>query len=472
VSDSLAKQVAQLPLEEQEEWLDNLILELRLELARNPWWFIGRPEQIAPLGDWVIWLILAGRGFGKTRAGAENLIQWVLDNPTDDDGTPTEWAVIAETFSDCRKICVEGPSGIIRVLTNKGLIEGVHYHYNRSLWQIVFNSGQIIHMLGADNADVGRGLNLSGLWADELCKWRYALKTWQEGLFPALRIGKRPRAIVTTTPKPGHPLVKIWLERTTGAIVVTRGRMDDNKDNLSAAQLIEMHELYDGTRIGRQEIEGEFLTDVPGALWNYDSFKIKPMGETKSIVIAVDPAITNTPDSDETGIVACAKGLDGEFYVLGDWSGKFSSFEWARRVDALFKELKADRVIVEKNQGGDAWEDILHNVNPYLPVKAISAKVSKRLRAGPVAALYEQGRVWHVEHFDKLENQMMTWEADDLNSPDRLDALVHALTELSDVAPGSLFLKELADVCEECRMPNTKGVALCAYCRKPMKKAE
>jgi phage terminase large subunit-like protein len=468
MSDSLAKQISRLPVEQQEAWLDALEDDLRIELAKNPWWFIGRPEQLLPVGIWVIWLIMAGRGFGKTRAGAENLVQMALDNPVADDGAPTEWAVIAETFSDCRKICIEGPSGILRVLRQRGMVEGVDFTYNRSQWQIILTTGQIIHMLGADSPDVGRGLNLSGFWADEIGKWRYAFRTWSEGLFPALRIGQHPKAIVTTTPKPGHELMKSWLKRDNGSIIVTRGSIDDNRDNLSASQLSEMHELYDGTRIGRQELMGEFLEDTPGALWTFDHINVKPRSETKRIVIAVDPAVTNTAESDETGIVVACKYIDGLFGVLGDHSCKDSVHGWAQRVNACFEQYSADLVVYEANQGGDAIAEVLRTVNPYLPLKAVHAKVGKRLRAEPIAALYEQGKVTHAEHFDKLEDQMLTWEADDPKSPDRLDALVHALTELANIGAGSRFLQELAQMCPRCNQPNIKGASVCSSCHEPL----
>ena len=468
MSDSLAKRIARLSLEEQEAWLDSLDDEICVELGKSPWWFVGRPEQLTPIGNWVIWLIMAGRGWGKSRTGAETLVQWILTNPLTDDGAPTEWAVIAETFSDCRKICIEGPSGILRVLRGMGLEEGVHFTYNRSQWQIVFSSGQILHMLGADNADVGRGLNLSGLWADEIGKWRYALATWSEGLFPALRIGKYPKAIVTTTPKPGHELLKSWLKRENGSVFITRGSIDDNKDNLSPAQLAEMHEMYDGTRIGRQELLGEFLEDVPGALWRLDAIHVRAPLETKRIIIAVDPAVTNTADSDETGIVVACKFTDNSLGVLGDHSCRDSIHGWATRVNACFEQYKADLIVYEANQGGDAIAEVLRSVNPYLPLKAVHAKVGKRLRAEPIAALYEQGKVFHAEHFDKLEDQMLTWSGDDPKSPDRLDALVHALTELADIGASSRFLLELADICPHCQQPNTKGSSLCAFCHKGM----
>ncbi len=468
MSDSLAKQVSRLPIEEQEKWLDGLDDDTRLELARNPWWFIGRPEQLLPEGDWRIWLIMAGRGFGKSRSGAENLVNLVLANPRADDGAPTEWAVIAETFSDCRKICVEGPSGILRVLRSRGMVEDSHFTYNRSQWQIILKSGQIIHMLGADSPDVGRGLNLSGLWADEIAKWRYALRTWSEGIFPALRIGTSPRAIVTTTPKPGHKLLGSWLKRDNGSVVITKGSIDDNRDNLSPAQLAEMHELYDGTRIGRQELMGEYLEDTPGALWRWDMIAVREMPSRKRVVVAVDPAVTNTADSDETGIVVCGKDNDGALYVMADMSCKDSVHGWAVRVNEAFERFQADKVVYEDNQGGDAIREVLLSVNPYMPVKAVRAKVSKHLRAEPIAALYEQGKVFHTEHFDKLESQMLSWEADDPNSPDRLDAMVHALTELAGISPSSRFLAELADLCPKCQQPNVKGTSVCAFCGTTM----
>ena len=349
-----------------------------------------------------------------------------------------------------------------------GLEEGVHFDYNRSQWQILFKTGQVLHMLGADDPDVGRGFTLSGLWADEICKWHYAYRTWVEGLFPALSVGERPRAIVTTTPKPGHELIKMWLKRTNGSVRITTGSIDDNKDNLSPAQLIEMHELYDGTRIGRQELMGEFLEDVPGALWNWDMINLRDMGERKRVVVAVDPAITNTAESDETGIVVCGKDVDGFLYTMADLSCKDSVLGWAKKVNEAYERFSADRVVYEDNQGGDAIKEVLLSVNPYMPVKAVRAKVSKHLRAEPIAALYEQGKVFHTEHFEKLENQMLSWEADDPKSPDRLDALVHALTELAGTGAASRFLAELADVCPNCNQPNTKGASVCSSCGSNM----
>ena len=179
-------------------------------------------------------------------------------------------------------------------------------------------------------------------------------------------------------------------------------------------------------------------------------------------------AVTNTAESDETGIVVVAKATDNELFVLGDHSCKDSVLGWAQRVNACFEEYKADLVVYEANQGGDAIAEVLRSVNPYLPLKAVHAKVGKRLRAEPIASLYQQGKVFHVKHFDKLESQMCTWEADDPKSPDRLDALVHALTELANIGAGSRFLQELAQMCPRCNQPNIKGASVCSSCHEPL----
>jgi phage terminase large subunit-like protein len=467
VSDSLAKTVSKLSPEKQQEWLENLPDEQVRELAKLPWWFIGRPEQFLPEGDWNIWLIQTGRGWGKTRSCAEALADLVLASPLGPEGDPTEWGIFADTFSDCRKVCVEGPSGFLKALRGRGLSEGRDFTYNRSLWQIILTTGQVIHMVGADTPDAGRGLNLSGLWADEIAKWRYSYQTWTEGIMLALRIGKNPRAIVSTTPKRTE-LLKLWNHSDDGSVYVTRGSIFDNADNLSPAQLKAFKEAYEGTRIGRQELYGELLEDVPGALWKYDDILIDDLPETKRIVIAVDPAVSNSETSDETGIVAVAKGIDGRFYVLGDQSCRDSVLGWAKRVNAFYEQLGADAVVYEDNQGGDAIKEVLLSVNPYMRTVAVRAKISKRLRAEPVAALYEQHKVSHVEHFEKLETQMLEWDAEDAKSPDRLDALVHAITELMDLSPASRFMADLALICGSCGQPNLRDTVVCAYCFKPL----
>ena len=465
---SLAKQVANLAPAERDKWLNSLDAKTLDELAQKPWWFIGRPEQQEPAGDWSVWLILAGRGWGKTRTGSEWLLDQVLGEPKSPDGTPTEWAIIAETFGDTRVMCVEGPSGILRVMERRGMKLDEDFFYNKSSWQIRFKDGQKIHMFGADNPDAGRGYNLAGVWADEICKWRYSYETWNEGIAPALRIGKRPRAVITTTPKPNR-ILKEWVARTDGSVHATRGSTFDNADNLSKTALHELKTRYDGTRIGRQEIYGEILDDVEGALWNYpmiEPYRRTELPEMVRIVVAIDPAMTSGEDADETGIVVVGKGVDGRGYVLADRSCRDTPLGWANRAIQAYEEFKADRIVAEVNQGGQMVEQTIRTANPRVAYKGINAKVGKRLRAEPIAALYEQGKVSHVGVFTELETQMIEWIPDSGYSPDRLDALVHGLAELGFAFGSSVdrFLAEMAPDCLKCGTPNPPQASICRGC--------
>jgi len=470
MSKSLAEEVASWTLEEQEAWAKSLTQDEALAYTQDPWWYIGRPEQQEPEGKWVVWLILAGRGWGKTRTGSEWLIDRVLETPTAPDGAPTEWAIIAETFGDCRVMCVEGPSGILRVLMRKGLVNGEDFEYNRSSWQIRLKDGQRIHMFGADNPDAGRGFNLSGVWADEIAKWRYPFETWHEGIAPALRIGKMPRAVVTTTPKPIR-ILREWVSRNDGSVHVTRGSTFDNSSNLSQAALIELQARYTGTRTGRQELYGELLDDIEGALWNrkmIDDMRLATAPQLMRIVVAIDPAVTSGEDSDETGVVVAGLSNDGKFYVLADYSTRTTPDAWARVAIDAYKEFKADRIVAEVNNGGDMVSILLRTVDPTIPVKKVTASRGKRVRAEPISALYEQGRVHHVGEFVKLEEQMISWTPDMLRSPDRIDALVWALTELNEGSASMVSLSAMAIFCSNCKMPSPKSAVICAKCGTPL----
>lgn len=400
-------------------------------LEHGDWtWRHARTAQRPPAGDWRIWVLVQGRGAGKTRTGAETLVQWMLDAPTAPDGSPTEWAIVGETFSDARSVCVEGPSGVRRVLERRGIA----HTYNRSLWQVRLTTGQICHMLGADDADVGRGLNLSGAWLDELMKWRYARASWSEGLAPALRIGQ-PRAIVTTTPKPSSLLVE-WMNRTDGSVAVTRGSTFDNAANLSEAALAELRARYEGTRLGRQELMGELLDDVPGALWqrsqiDADRRPADQVPDLVRIVIGVDPAVTSGEDSDLTGIVAAGKDRQGHYWVLADRSCRATPDGWARVVADLFHEVRADCVVCETNNGGDLVPTVIRHADRSVPVRTVTATRGKRLRAEPISLLYERHLVHHVGAFPDLEDELVSWTPESDKSPDRLDSAVWALTELS-----------------------------------------
>jgi phage terminase large subunit-like protein len=463
---SMLEYLTTLPEEEKRAVINNLSEEQRVEMLTLPWWFIGRPEQQLPEGKWGVWLILAGRGWGKTRTGAEILVDWVLNNPKAPDGAPTEWAIIGETFGDTRVMCVEGPSGILRVLQKRGLVNLVDFTYNKSSWQIGFSEGQKIHMFGADNPDAGRGFNLSGVWADEIAKWRYSYESWYEGIAPALRIGAHPRAVITTTPKP-IKILRDWMGRTDGSVYITRGSTFDNATNLSAAALVELQARYAGTRTGRQELYGELLDDVEGALWHrklIDETRVTEAPQLMRVVVAIDPAVTSGEDSDLTGIIVAGMSADGHFYVLDDKTIKETPDAWARIAVEAYKEWEADRVVAEVNNGGDMVQILLRTINPSIPYKKVIATRGKRVRAEPISALYEQGRVHHVGAFDMLEDQMVTWTPDMPKSPDRIDALVWALTDLNEGSTSMLALSAMATYCPSCRFPNPKSVSICTKC--------
>jgi phage terminase large subunit-like protein len=467
VSWSKAKTVASWTAEKQREFIDNLSPEQLSELHLQPWYWIGRPEQQLPEGDWLIWLLMTGRGFGKTRTALECFVLQMVALP-EWEGTPTQWGVIGETFADCRNILIEGPAGLVGILNRLK----IPYAYNKSLWQIVLGTGQVIHMLGADNPDVGRGYNFAGLVMDEFAKWRNGKRIWQEGLHFTLRVGPKPRAIVATTPKMGNSQLKEWLDNPR--VVVTKGALDDNADNLPDSFIEGIAEQYAGTRLERQERYGELIEEVEGALWQYDDILVwrGPIPELMRTVVAIDPAITNTENSDETGIVCASRTKDGDFIVFADRTIKASPRQWAQRAIDTYHEFTADRIVYEDNHGGDAWGEIIHQIDPYIPVGTVHAQVGKRLRAEPIAALYEKHIVYHMAHFDKLEGQMTSWEPYDpkSKSPDRVDALVHALTELNPSGSKSRFISELMDFCPNpaCGQANTKGQVICAHCGRPM----
>ena len=456
----------------QQEWILSRTEAEILDLHRKPWWFISRPEQQEPEGDWNIWLILSGRGWGKTRTGGEWLAKRVLEEPFAPDGTPTQWAIIAPRFADTKTVCVEGPSGLLVALKHRGLLPDVDYTYNKSSYKITFKDGQIIHMFGADSPDSGRGLNLSGAWLDELAMWPYPYETWTEGLAPALRIGLRPRVVVTTTPKP-IKLLRDWVARTDGSIHITRGSTFDNANNLSETALAELRARYEGTRTGRQELYGELLDQAEGALWQrnwIEETRITPeqMPPLFRIVVAIDPAVTSGEDSDETGIITCGAATNGHFYVLADDTLRATPNEWGKRAVEAYRKWKADRIVAEVNNGGDMVIMVLQQVDTFLPVTKVSATRGKRVRAEPISALYEQRRVHHVGAFPQLEDQLVMWTPESNDSPDRLDALVWALTELKDSGNAMTALASLAIICGKCSMPNVKTAKICQYCNSPL----
>lgn len=384
------------------------------------WLFWAREKQLPPAPPWRIWLILAGRGFGKTRTGAE----WVRAGA--ESGELRRIAVIGATAGDVRDVMIEGESGLLAIAP-----PWRRPHYEPSKRRLTWPSGSIATLLSADDPDQVRGHQFDAAWADEIAAWPRP-EAW-DNLMMALRLGQAPQCVATTTPRP-----KAWLKRIVEAAdtVLTRGRSMENRYNLAPGFLAAMEQTYGGTRLGRQELDGEFLADIPGALWQRDRIEQARMVPADApgferIVVAIDPAASHHAASNETGIVVAARaGETG--YVLEDLSGRRAPADWAAVALDAFHRHRADRIVAEINQGGDMVEQVLRSIDPSAPLRLVRASRGKQLRAEPVAALYEQGRVRHLGRFDALEDQMcgFTGARESGSSPDRLDALVWALSEL------------------------------------------
>jgi predicted phage terminase large subunit-like protein len=334
--------------------------------------------------------------------------------------------VIAPTHADARDVCVEGESGLLKVIPPE-CVEA----WNRSLGELILKNGSRFKLFSADEPERLRGPQFHRAWADELAAWKSPAAFDQ--IMLGLRLGVSPRLVITTTPKPVS-LVKELVGRSD--VFLTHGRSEENAAHLAPGVLESLRGRYEGTRWGRQELDGEIVEEVEGALWQLDAIEAQRVKEApllEQIVIALDPAVTATARSDETGIVTVGRGKDGKMYVLADASGIYTPDGWARRAAALFQEWDADLIIGEVNEGGDLIERMLRMADVSLPFKAVRASKSKVTRAWPVATLYERGMVHHVGSFRKLEDQMCLFTgADGLakGSPDRVDALVWAITEL------------------------------------------
>jgi phage terminase large subunit-like protein len=424
-NDSLRSLIGSLTNVEQMELAHRLTDDVTI--ARTVWFGwenYARLEQLPPSGDdWITWLLLAGRGFGKTRTGAETVRALVEDHGAGG----LRIALIGPTAADVRSVMVEGESGLLAVHP-----PGEAPIYEPSNHRVVWKNGSIATCFSADEPQRLRGPQHHFAWADELAAWRYAEDAWNM-LMLGLRLGDRPRAMVTTTPKPLRLIRELATANTT---YVTRGSTYDNKDNLAPTFLTSIIGKYEGTRLGRQELHAELLEQADGALWTRKAIEAARIpGETRPelrrTVIAIDPAVTTGDNADETGIVVAGIGYDGLAYVLRDASGRYSPNDWATRAINLYRMHRAERIVAETNNGGEMIELTLRTVWREVPFKPVSASKGKQARAEPVAALYEQGRVRHVGGFPALEDQMCNWEpGSGAASPDRVDALVWALTEL------------------------------------------
>ncbi|MEI6065554.1 MAG: terminase family protein, partial [Pseudanabaena sp. ELA748] len=344
---------------------------------------------------------------------------------TEERGVRLRIALVAATSADVRDVLVEGESGLLAIAPPHA-----RPVYEPSKRRLTWPNGVIATTYSADEPDRLRGPQHDAGWCDELAAWRYP-DAWDQLMF-GLRLGTDPRVVVTTTPRP-TPLVRQLVR--SPSTHVTRGSTYDNRANLAPAFFDQIVTRYEGTRLGRQELNAEILDDAPGALWSramLDGSRVDraPLA-LRRVVVAVDPAVTSTESSDETGIVVAGVGTDGHGYVIADHTGKYSPADWARLAVRLYREHKADRIVAESNQGGDMVAHTIRTVDPGAPVKLVHASRGKRTRAEPVVALYEQGRVHHVGVLAALEDQLCTWDASTSEaSPDRLDALVWALTDL------------------------------------------
>ena len=422
---SLADTLASLDPATRDEVLGSLTVEERWA-AMYAWSVWQRPEQRTPDSTWRTWLILAGRGFGKTRTGAEFIREQV------ESGRARRIALVGRTAADVRDTMVEGESGLMSVYP-----PGQRPRYEPSKRRVTFHNGAVAVTYSADKPDLLRGPNHDLAWADELAAWRYS-DAWDQ-LMLGLRIGDNPRVIVTTTPRP-VPVIKRLLGTDDGSVVVTRGSTFDNAANLADEFLTEMRRRYEGSRLGRQELYAEVLDDADGALWSRDQIdatRVTDVPDLRKVVVAIDPAASSGEESAETGIVVAGVDTRGVGYILDDRSIRGTPNEWAKAAVAAYHQHRADTIVAEANQGGDMVRQVLQTVDSKAPVKLVRATRGKRTRAEPVAALYEQGRVHHVGFFPDLEDQLCSWVPDVGNSPDRLDALVWAITDLVIQQQGS-----------------------------------
>jgi phage terminase large subunit-like protein len=386
----------------------------------------ARPAQIPPPGSWQYWLLKAGRGFGKTRVGGE----WSIDKARELPGS--RGALIAPTAADARDVMVEGESGILSISPEKFMPE-----YEPSKRRLTWPNGSTAVLYSAEEPNRLRGPQHHWLWGDELASWKYP-ETWDMALF-GLRLGKNPQAVITTTPRPTTIIKELVKDPRC---VVTGGSTYENAENLAPTFISSIVKKYEGTRLGRQELNAEILDDNPGALFHRNIIdNLRHTGKIPQLIrvlTGVDPAVSSGEESAETGIIAAGVDAAGHYYVLADASLHGSPLEWARAVVRTHHERQGDRVIGETNNGGELVEANLRRVDPSIPYKAVHASRGKAIRAEPIAALYEQGKVHHVGAFPQLEDQMCEWVPGDPNqkSPDRMDALVWALTELSGQTSG------------------------------------
>jgi phage terminase large subunit-like protein len=407
-------------------WLAEAFTPLQWMKAAPEWMFEGK-IKLNPKGQPQTWLVMGGRGAGKTRLGAE-WVNCLAHGMKPFSGAKTfPIALVGETIADVRDVMIEGPAGI------KASSRLKRPRYIASKRQLVWETGQTAMLFSSEDPESLRGPQFAAAWCDEIGKWKNGVETWDMLQF-GLRLGDLPRIVATTTPRPTALMKRLLADKDVAQTIV---RTAENAAHLAPGFLDKLNHQYGGTRLGRQELEGELLEDRQDALWKRgDLEKIQGLRPEKlnRIVIAVDPPATSTKRSDACGIIAAGLDREGIGWVLSDQSFRPAPpRQWAEKAVALFHQLEADRIVVEVNQGGDMVSAIIRQVDPNVPVRPVNATRSKWLRCEPVAALYEQGRVRHAGRFAALEDEMCDFSIEGLSggrSPDRLDALVWALTEL------------------------------------------
>lgn len=390
--------------------------------ARMAWLHKARQKQLTPIDrKWYAWLIMTGRGWGKTETGANWLWWEAWCKPS------TRCAVVAATSEDLRKTCFEGVTGLLNVIPRSIIAD-----YNRSTHEIYFKNGSVIQSFSAQEPDRLRGPQYHKAWCDEIAAWDH-LEDTMMNLRMGLRLGTNPQVVMTTTPKPREFLRTLSKRLTT---VLTTGATSENLSNLPEAFAEELYDIYQNTRLGLQELEGVLLDDAEGALWKREWFDkgrrpLPELSELIQIVVAIDPAATSTESSDETGIVVSAVDKMGHGWALEDLSGKYTPEKWARAAIDAYHRWSANKIIAESNNGGDMVKSVVRAVDPTVPIRLVTASRGKAARAEPIAAFYEQGRVHHVGVLRQLEDQCCIWEPmGKMRSPDRLDALVWGLSEM------------------------------------------